>query len=144
LGATASTTRYYLSSDPQKSGGDALLTGSRSVPALAAGGESEGKAITLTIPSTMPIGTYYLLACADDTAVVIEVEEGNNCIASPTPVQVTRPDLVQTAVSNPPSAAAPGTSFKVTDTAANQGLVAAAASTTRYYLSADQQRGSAD
>jgi hypothetical protein len=96
------------------------------------------------MPSTIPLGLYYLLACADDTAVVTETNELNNCRASVTPVQVTRPDLVMTAVSNPPAAAARGSSFKVNDTVQNQGLVAAAASTTRYYLSADQQKSSGD
>ena len=57
---------------------------------------------------------------------------------------MTRPDLVQTVVSDPPAAAAPGSSFKLVDTVQNQGLVAAAASTTRYYLSTDQQKGSGD
>ena len=144
VAAAASKTRYYLSTDQLKGSADTLLTGSRSVPSLAPGAESGGKSVTVTIPSTMPLGTYYLLACADDTALVTEAEENNNCGASAMPVQVTRPDLVQTAVSNPPSAAAPGSSFKLTDTVQNQGLVAAAASTTRYYLSTDQQKGSGD
>jgi len=144
VAAGVSTTRYYLSTDPQKGSGDTLLTGNRPVPSLAPGADSGGKAVTVTIPSTMPLGTYYLLACADDTALVTEAEENNNCGASAMPVQVTRPDLVLTAVSNPPSAAPPGSSFKLSDTVRNQGLVAAAATTTRYYLSADQQKGSGD
>jgi subtilase family serine protease len=144
VAAGASTTRYYLSTDQQKGSADTLLTGSRSVPSLGPGIDSGGKTVTVTIPPTMPLGTYYLLACADDTALVIETEENNNCGASAMPVQVTRPDLVQTAISNPPAAAPPGSSFKLTDTVQNQGLVAAAASTTRYYLSADQQKGSGD
>ena len=28
--------------------------------------------MTVTIPSTIPLGTYYLLACADDTVVVVD------------------------------------------------------------------------
>jgi subtilase family serine protease len=144
VAAAASKTMYYLSTDQHRSSGDTLLTGSRSVPGLAPGTESGGKSVTVTIPSTMPLGAYYLLACADDTALVSEVEESNNCVAAAMLVQVTRPDLVQTAVSNPPSATAPGDNFKLTDTVQNQGLVAAAASTTRYYLSADPQKGSGD
>lgn len=139
-----STTRYYLSVDPQKSSGDKLLTGSRSVPGLAAGSSYSGASLTLQIPSTMPLATYYLLACADDARRVIETDEGNNCRASATHVQVTRPDLVQTAVSNPPATASSGSNFRVTDTVLNQALVAASASTTRYYLSANQQKGSGD
>ena len=85
-----------------------------------------------------------MLACADDTGVVTELDNGNNCRASATTVQVTRPDLVVTAVSNPPPAVAPGGQFAVTDTVKNQGAVSSASSATRYYLSADGQKGSGD
>jgi subtilase family serine protease len=142
--APASTTQYYLSLDTVKDGGDILLAGMRSVPSLAWGASSVGLPVTLTIPSAIPLRKYYLLACADDTAVVTETDESNNCRASAATVQVTRPDLVQTVVSDPPAAAAPGSSFKVVDTVQNQGLVAAGVSTTRYYLSTDPQKGSGD
>ena len=117
---------------------------SRAVPALAPGTSSVGAAVTVTIPSTTPLNTYYLLACADYANVVTEVDEGNNCLASASPIQVARPDLVETAVSDPPAAAAPGGTFTVTDTVQNQGGLAASASTTRYYLSSDAQRGAGD
>ena len=79
--AVASTTRYYLSLDNAKSSGDVLLVGSRSVPSLAAGQTSSGNA-TVTIPSTTPLGTYYLLSCADDPGTVTESDNTNNCRAS--------------------------------------------------------------
>jgi len=142
--AAASKTRYYLSTDQGKGGGDTLLTGMRSVASLAPGVSFPGPALTLTIPSTTTLGTYYLLVCADDTGVVTEVDETNNCKASGTQVKVTRPDLVMMLVSNPPLTAAPGTSFSVTDTIKNQGEVASGVSTTRYYLSTDQGKGSGD
>jgi len=144
VAAGASMTRYYLSADAQKGAGDTLLTGSRSVPGLAAGASSAGGAVTVTIPSAAPLGTYFLLACADDLAVVVEGNEANNCLASATTVLVTRPDLVVTALSNPPGSIAPGGHFTVTDTVRNQGAVGAAASTTRYYLSADVQKSAGD
>jgi len=50
-------------------------------------------------------------------------------------VTVTRPDLVENAVSAPPATKARGTSFDVTDTAQNLAAVAAGPSVTRYYLS---------
>lgn len=143
VGSAASTTRYYLSTDPAKGTGDKLLTGTRSVPALAAGVGSTST-INVTIPNTMKLGLYYLLACADDTAVVAEVNETNNCRASASRVQVTRPDLVETTVSDPPAVAVPGSSFAVTDIVKNAGLVVSAPSTTRYYLSADRQRTTGD
>ncbi len=56
VASAASTTRYYLSLDGLKNAGDTLLTGSRSVPGLAAGASSSGT-ITVTIPTTTPINT---------------------------------------------------------------------------------------
>ena len=142
--AAASATRYYLSADQQKSGGDILLGGTRSVPSLAAGQSSSGSA-TVTIPSSVPLGAYYLLACADELNAVAETSETNNCLASAAQVNVaTRPDLVETAVNNPPASATRGGTFKVTDTVKNQGTVTAGASATRYYLSLDTQKGSGD
>jgi len=85
----ASTTRYYLSLDGLKNAGDTLLTGSRAVPGLAAGATSSGT-ITVTIPSTTPVNTYLLLACADDLNTVVETTETNNCTASATGVNVTQ------------------------------------------------------
>ena len=64
-----------------KSAGDTLLTGSRAVPALAAGASHSGT-VTVTIPAATPLNTYFLLACADDLSAVAETNEGNNCIAS--------------------------------------------------------------
>ena len=100
--------------------------------------------MTVTIPTSTPLGTYFLLACADDAKVVPETDETNNCVASAGTVQVTLPDLVETAVTNPPPAAKPGGTLGVTDTTKNQGAVAAAASTTRYYLSLNTLRDSGD
>src|SRR5215831_9100024 len=144
VGAKGSSTRYYFSADAIKDGGDKLLGGSRGVPALAAGASSTGT-VNVTIPSTTTLATYRLLACADDTAVVVETSESNNCVASANTVQVTRPDLVETAVSNPPaSPLKPGDTFSVSDTVKNQGLVNAGGSSTRYYFSPDKLKDSGD
>ena len=131
--AAASTTHYYLSTTNSKSGAR-LLTGSRAVPSLAAGASSSGT-VTVTVSAGTAGGTYFLLACADDTLVVPEINENNNCKASATQVTVSGPDLIETAVSNPPTTLTTGGTFSVTDTAQNTGSAAAAASTTRYYLS---------
>ena len=144
LGSAASTTRYYLSLDQAKGTGDVLLTGGRSVPALAVNASYPGAALNMSIPTTTALGLYYVVACADDPGGVIEISETNNCRASTNRVQVTRPDLVVTALSEPPGAAAPGSSFPVTDTVMNQGGLGSAASTTRYYLSLDQAKGTGD
>ena len=141
--AAQSTTRFYLSLDAAKDAGDTLLTGSRAVATLAAGAQSAGTT-TVTIPLTTPPGTYRLLACADDTQVVAEASDANNCRAAAATIVVGRPDLVETAVSNPPAVARPGTSFAVTDTVRNQGTVTASGSAIRYYLSADAQKSPDD
>jgi len=141
--AAQSTTRFYLSLDAAKDAGDTLLTGSRAVAALAAGAQSAGTT-TVTIPLAAPAGTYHVLACADDTQVVAEASDANNCRAAAATIVVGRPDLVETAVSNPPTAARPGTSFAVTDTVRNQGTMASSGSTIRYYLSADAQKSPDD
>jgi hypothetical protein len=148
VGAGASTSRYYLSPDTTKSAGDVLLTGSRSVPALAAGASSSGT-VTVGVPGATALGTYFLLACADDLGAVAESNEGNNCRASATTVQVQSgggggPDLVTTAVSNPPSTVVLGETFSVTDTVLNQGGSTAVASKTKYYLSLDAVKDDGD
>jgi hypothetical protein len=131
--AAASTTRYYLSTTTSKSGAR-LLTGSRAVPSLAPSATSNGT-VTVTVSAGTAGATYFLLACADYTLVVPETNENNNCKASATQVTVSGPDLVETAVSNPPSTVTPGGTFSITDTVQNIGNATAAASTTRYYLS---------
>jgi subtilase family serine protease len=88
VSAKASTTRYYLSTDTIKGSGDKVLTGSRSIPALEPGAVSTGT-LTVTVPTTTAFGMYYLLACADDSALVAESNEVNNCIASNIAVEIT-------------------------------------------------------
>jgi len=84
--AAASTTRYYLSPTTLKSGAR-LLTGSRAVPSLDPNLTSSGT-VTVTVSAGTASGTYFLLACADDTLVVPESNESNNCKASATQVTV--------------------------------------------------------
>ena len=58
--------------------------------------------------------------------------------------QQSLPDLVETAVTNPPATRKRGGKFSVTDTAKNIGTAKARASVTRYYLSLDARKGSGD
>ena len=129
----ASTTRYYFSTIASRSGAH-LLTGNRAVPSLAAGTNSSGT-LNVTVPAGIGAATYFLLACADDMLVVPEINENNNCTASTNQVTVSGADLAETSVTDPPSTIVDGGSFPVTDTVQNNGTAAAAASTTRYYLS---------
>lgn len=146
-GAAASETRFYLSLNTTKGAGDQLLSPSRAVPPLGAGATSTNT-VTVTVPGATPTGTYFLLACADDTGVVAEAHEGNNCRASATTVQVQAaptpaPDLVVTSLTVPASVIV-GIRFTVTDTTANQGTGPATVSTTRFFLSLDNVRNSGD
>ncbi len=74
-----SVTRYYISPtepiDPQT----AQVVGDRSVPGLQPGDASTVSQQTLTIPSDLPPGTYFLAACADANQAVAELREDNNC-----------------------------------------------------------------
>ena len=55
-----------------------------------------------------------------------------------------RPDLVSTAVSEPPATKVRGTSFSVTDTVENQSAFNAGASRVQYYLSLDVVKNAGD
>ena len=85
--AAASSTQYYLSAFTTKVASSRLLSGNRPVPALVSGGISMGGA-NVTIPQDMVTGSYYLLACADDTNLVPETNENNNCAAFTNRIQV--------------------------------------------------------
>jgi subtilase family serine protease len=142
--ASGSTTHYYLSADAQKSPDDRLLTGLRSIPTLAPG-TAATQTVTVTIPSATPPGTYVLLACADDTKLVAESDEGNNCLASAGAITVALPDLVEQSVSSAGGPFRRGTAFTVSDTVVNDSRVGTPRSTTtRYYLSADTLRSTGD
>jgi len=142
FGAGTSRTQFYLALGTSRSSGDKLL-GGRPVPALGSNAVSTDTT-SLTIPLKTADGSYYLIACADDKSDDAESNETNNCLASSSAVQVGKPDLLQTSVSEPPDSAARGGRFPVTDTVENQGAVQSGASTTRYYLSLGPNRASGD
>ena len=87
--ASASTTQYRLSVDTTITSSDTLI-GTRSIGTLKKGSSSNGS-VTVTIPSNLTLGTYYLGACADGTGVITESNETNNCRASSTTVNVLAP-----------------------------------------------------
>jgi len=131
--AGSSVTRYYLSATPSPVPKGTLLSGSRSMPALAVGAASSGTA-TVTVSAFFPPGSYYLLACADDSRYVMESNENNNCASSSGTLLVEGPDLMESSVTvNGPLVL--GRTAQVTDTTRNQGVAGAGSSTTRYYLS---------
>jgi Ca2+-binding RTX toxin-like protein len=74
--AGASTTGVYLSTDSAITTSDTLI-GSHSTPSLAAG-TSDPESTSLSFPSNLAPGTYYIGALADSGNVVAESNEANN------------------------------------------------------------------
>jgi hypothetical protein len=79
--AGSSVAGVYLSSDTAYGAGD-LLLGTLPTPKLK---PKKKKTVsgTLSVPATVPPGTYYALVCADSGHKTKEKKEGNNCAASP-------------------------------------------------------------
>ena len=131
--ADSTTLRYYQSTDPTVTTGDAEL-GTDSVSSLDAS-ESGDESISLTAPSTL--GTYYYGACVD--AASDESDTQNNCSLA---VAVTvgaapAPDLVVDTPTVSESAPAAGARFTLNATVRNQGNGPADSTTLRYYQSTD-------
>ncbi|HEX5130250.1 MAG TPA: CARDB domain-containing protein, partial [Usitatibacter sp.] len=127
--APASTTTYYLSTDPALDASDVVL-GSHAVPALGPGA-TDTASVTVTLPASTATGTYYVFAKADSGGVVPEIYENNNATSRAVTIG---PDMGMASLVAPASVAGGG-SFLVTDTTRNSGGGAAAPSTTRYLLS---------
>jgi hypothetical protein len=136
--AAASTTAFYLSSNITLEAGDIRLSPARSVPALAAGQVST-VTTTVTLPDVAP-GPWYVLAAADDGGGVAETQETNNTrLAS----VLIGPDLMFGFAASPSTAAA-GSVIAASWTVRNAGAAAAAASTVRFYLSANVSLDASD
>ena len=129
---------------PSRSADDVVI-GSRGMGALGPGVFTTGSAV-VTVPLGTATATYFVLACADDTAQVVEANETNNCRAAAGTVAVApaTADYVVTALSDPPATVAASASFTATDTTQNAGTGGGFASTTRYYLSTNTLRDAGD
>ncbi len=130
--SAATTLRYYRSADATITTSDTQV-GTDAVAGLAASGTSS-ESVSLNAPSTP--GTYYYGACVD--TVTDESDTTNNCSSS---VQVTvpepKPDLVLAAPTVSNGAPAVEATFTLSATVRNDGDEASAATTLRYYRSAD-------
>ena len=96
--------------------------------------ESYNTGTTVTLTATATVDSIFMGwsgACAG-AACTVTMTADKTAVATFAPNQ---PDLVETSVSDPPAAAAPGSAFSVTDSVLNQGGVSVASTTTRYYLS---------
>ena len=142
--SAATILRHYSSTDSIISTDDTVL-GSGVVAGIGPS-EAAGAAIDRTAPATA--GTYYYGACVD--AVPGESNTENNCSPAVTvtvsqgsdgPVTPGNPDLVVDSpvlgVPDPPGILATGGSFLLLTTVRNQGSGTSAATTLRYYRSAD-------
>jgi subtilase family serine protease len=104
----------YLSTDNVINTSDALL-GYRYVSGLAPG-TSLAEDTVITMPSSVPSGTYYIGAVADIWGYVPESDETNNTLAG-NQMTITGPDLTMSSVSGPASALTGG-SITISNTVA--------------------------
>ncbi len=130
-GSESSSTRFYLSANYALDAGDFALE-ARPVGPLPAN-TSSSAASSLTIPTTVPTGTFYLFAVSDDGNAVTESTETNN-----TRFVMLRvgPDLFVYGLTAPTRAAS-GATISVTDTTQNSGGGGSGPSTTAFFLSAN-------
>ena len=113
--AGASGTEYFLSTSSTLDA-NAVLLGTREVPALAPGASSIGST-AVTIPLGTPPGTWFILAKADGAGALVETSESNNVVGRMLKIGG---DLSVSALTVP-SVAAAGQNVTVTDTTTNLG-----------------------
>lgn len=99
--------------------GNLTLLATRSVTSLSPG-QSDSDSTSVTIPTSVAEGEYYLVAAADSGAVVLEADETNNTVSAAGKISISgnQPDLTVNSVMGPTSAVH-GTPFDVTITVAN-------------------------
>ena len=142
--SVAATLRYYRSTDATITTADTEV-GSGTVTVLAASG-SASESVDLTAPSDP--GTYYYGACVD--AVSEESDTANNCSTSvevnvvEVSVSQGQPDLVVVTSVVSDSDPTAGAAFTLSATVRNDGEGDSAATTLRYYRSADATITSSD
>jgi hypothetical protein len=78
---------FYLSKDKTITTSDIFL-GSRIVFSLEPGQRSRGRS-TVTIPTDVPVGTYYIGAIADYSRGILEIDENNNALAASKTIKIT-------------------------------------------------------
>jgi hypothetical protein len=112
-----SVTAFYLSTNNVIDAADISL-GTRSIGSLAPG-TTDSAASTFTVPSTIAVGSYYLIAKADANLTITESNENNNVKNG-----IDHPDRDRTwrvTTLTVPSTAAAGGSISIGDTTKNQG-----------------------
>lgn len=130
--AAATVTAFYLSFNTALDASDVPL-GSRPIGGLNGGG-TDVASTTLVIPASTSVGTYYVLAQADNGDSVVEYLETNN-VRSSAAVRIGA-DLSVTALTAPADAGA-GQAIAVSETTTNLGAADSEAALTRYYFSSN-------
>ena len=134
--AGSSVTRIYLSADDRLDANDIVL-GSRTIPALAFGARSLLDS-TVALPTGIS-GTWYIIAQADATNVLVEADEDNNTRSRAIAIGA---DFIVSGVTAPAGSGA-GLSIAVGATIKNQGA-AAGSSVTHFHLSSDDTLSGGD
>jgi subtilisin family serine protease len=137
--ANESKTRFYISANGVVDSGDIRIDEAQTVPALGPG-LSATVSMSITIPSSLSVGSHYLLAKADADDVLFEVQETNNTYLRTLTVG---PDLI-VSVLTLPAVAAPGAAVVADYTVRNQGATQAGASTVRFFWSANSSLDASD
>ncbi|MEO5741991.1 MAG: S8 family serine peptidase, partial [Vicinamibacterales bacterium] len=137
--ANESTTRFYVSANSVLDAGDTRLTETQAVPFLGPG-IAATVSMSIGIPSNLATGSHYLIAKADADDVLFENQEGNNTSARTLTVG---PDLIVSS-STVPAVAAAGAAVVADYAVRNQGSSQAAASTLRFFWSANSALDAAD
>ena len=135
-GAGSFTVAFSLSKDVVYGGTDDIaFTATRSVTSLAVGASSSAST-TLSVPTTTPLGSYYVCVRADSAGAVPESDEANNGRCTTSTVQIALPDLVMTQISGPASGIT-GAGISLVNTVKNQGVSSAGSFVIGFYLSID-------
>jgi serralysin len=133
---------FYLSNDTAITTADTLI-GTRVYSGLAAGEAGPDENTAVTVPSSVPGGTWYVGMIIDPADAVAELDEVNNVAWDPFGVTLAGlPDLAVWGF-NPPSGLQPRT-FTVYNAVKNAGDAPAGAFTAGFYLSGDAAITTAD
>ncbi|MFN6395146.1 MAG: CARDB domain-containing protein, partial [Aphanizomenon sp.] len=124
-------TGFYLSTDTTLDSGDTYL-GYDYVNSLAAGSSSTESA-SISLSSSLSVGTYYLFTKADGWGYVSESDETNNGYYQA--ITIAGPDLIINSISA--TSATAGNYLDFTYNIKNQGAGNSGANYTGFYLSTD-------
>ena len=134
--ARATTVGFYLSTDDVVTTGDILL-GSRATSTLATGA-SDSASLTITIPTSLSPGTYYLGAVVDINNSEAETNEDNNSLLAGAMDVYRNFDLIVDSISTSATSMPVNEAITVSTSVTNQGTSPGKLSTNLgLYLSTD-------